>query len=46
MLYIIIVLKCLDEFVLNILKEIFKKSESIVMEKNKINIIFLMIVVK
>lgn len=44
--HIIIASKCLDEFVLNTLKEISKKSESIATEKNKTNIPLLMIAVK
>lgn len=44
--HIIIAAKCLDEFVLNTLKEISKKSESIATEKNKTNITLLMIAVK
>lgn len=44
--HIIIASKSLDEFVLNTLKEISKKSESIATERNKTNITLLMIAVK
>lgn len=44
--HIIIASKSLDEFVLNALKEISKKSESIATERNKTNITLLMIAVK
>lgn len=44
--HIIIASKSSDEFVLNALKEIYKKSESVATERNKTNMTLLMIAVK